>query len=187
MASKPEKPVPDREYLWTLLDYDAETGLLTWKFRPREMFKSERIYLSWNAKMAGKPAFTGISAGGYHYGSIWGRYYTAHRVAFKMMTGRDPVGVDHEDGIPSNNRWINLVEADQKANNKNAAKPCNNTSGVVGVYWAKARSKWFAAIKLDGRSKNLGYFDNIEDAILARKAGEIARGFHPNHGRNPNG
>jgi hypothetical protein len=185
MARKPEKPMPDRQMLWSLLEYDSESGVLTWKFRPHSMFGSERIFLSWNMKMAGKPAFTCVGGNGYPFGSIWGKHYTAHRIIFKMMTGRDPVGVDHIDGDRRNNRWRNLREADQRLNARNSAMPRNNSSGHVGVYWFKERSKWFAAIKSGGKNKNLGYFDRIEDAIAARKAAETRLGFHKNHGRRP--
>lgn len=183
MAKKPEKPMPDQDYLRSLLNYDPDRGTLTWIARPRTMFASERIFLSWNAKMAGKPAFTCIGGNGYLFGSIWGKHYTAHRIIFKMMTGRDPVGVDHIDGDKLNNRWNNLREADQRLNARNSAMPRNNSSGHIGVYWFKDRSKWFAAIKAGGKSKNLGYFDKIEDAIAARKAAEARLGFHENHGR----
>lgn len=185
-AEKPTKPLPEQQYLLALLDYDPATGALTWKARPREMFSSERIFRSWNAKHAGKPAFIMLGANGYYYGSIWGERFLAHRVIFKMMTSRDPVGVDHEDGIGTHNAWLNLREADQGENAKNSAKPCNNTSGVIGVYWFKARAKWMAAIKVGGVSKNLGYFDNLDDAARARKAAEQSLGFHKNHGRHAN-
>jgi hypothetical protein len=181
-VSKARK-LPDAKYLWSVLHYDAGTGLFTWKFRPREMFKSERIFLSWNAKCAGKPAFNTLGMNGYLYGSIWGEKYLAHRIAFKMMTDIDPVGVDHEDGVPTHNAWGNLREADQSVNGKNSTRPSNNTSGVVGVYWYKSRRKWMALINVGGVSRSLGYFREKQDAIDARKTAEIEFGFHPNHGR----
>ena len=49
----------------------------------------------------------------------------------------------------------------------------NNTSGVIGVHWDKVIKKWRARVMLNGKSKHLGYFTNKEDAIKARKEGEI--------------
>ena len=43
---------------------------------------------------------------------------------------------------------------------------------VVGVCWSKPNNKWKAYIKIDGKQKHLGYFDNKEDAIAARKEAE---------------
>ena len=57
-----------------------------------------------------------------------------------------------------------------------------NTSGVTGVCFSKKGNKWFARIRLDGKSKHLGSFADKQDAIEARKDAEIKYGFHPNHG-----
>lgn len=190
MAKKSEKPtvaLPDTDTLNDLLEYFPQTGVLVWEQRPRCLFASERIYRSWNAKHAGRAAFTMLGQNGYLYGSIWGKRYLAHRVIFKIMAGRDPIGVDHVDGNPTNNRWANLREADQSENCKNSARPITNKSGTVGVHWYASRSKWIALIKLNGRSRHLGYFADKADAIAARKAAEVSLGFHPNHGRADHG
>lgn len=47
-----------------------------------------------------------------------------------------------------------------------------NKSGVVGVNWDKSRGKWQASIRFQGHKYNLGRFENIQDAIDARKAAE---------------
>lgn len=47
-----------------------------------------------------------------------------------------------------------------------------NKSGVVGINWDKSRGKWQASIRFKGHKYNLGRFDNIQDAIDARKAAE---------------
>jgi hypothetical protein len=45
----------------------------------------------------------------------------------------------------------------------------NNTSGIKGVHFDKATKKWKARIKINGKLKYLGSFDNIEDAKTARQ------------------
>lgn len=47
-----------------------------------------------------------------------------------------------------------------------------NKSGVVGVNWDKSRGKWQASIRFKGYKYNLGRFDDIQDAIDARKEAE---------------
>ena len=47
-----------------------------------------------------------------------------------------------------------------------------NKSGYVGVNWDKSRGKWQASLRFKGHKYNLGRFDNIEDAISARKKAE---------------
>ena len=48
-----------------------------------------------------------------------------------------------------------------------------NTSGRVGVYWNKEKSKWNSKIAVQYKQKHLGYFDNFEDAVDARVRAEI--------------
>lgn len=47
-----------------------------------------------------------------------------------------------------------------------------NKSGHKGVRWYEQRQKWTAHIGFKGKQINLGYFNNLDDAIAARKAGE---------------
>ena len=58
-----------------------------------------------------------------------------------------------------------------------------NSSGVPGVFWYKRRDGWIAQIYVDGKQRHLGFFDNLLDAVAARKSAEIEHGFHPNHDR----
>lgn len=48
----------------------------------------------------------------------------------------------------------------------------DNSSGVKGVCWVASRQKWKAYIGFKGKQITLGYFDNKEDAITARKKAE---------------
>ena len=48
----------------------------------------------------------------------------------------------------------------------------SNTSGYNGVYRNKKSDKWTAEIGFKGKTYHLGSFDDIEDAVKARKRGE---------------
>lgn len=48
----------------------------------------------------------------------------------------------------------------------------DNTSGVKGVSWSKLSKKWIAQIAFKKKKYNLGRYDNIEEAIMARKKAE---------------
>lgn len=175
------KPTPDQSLLKELLDYDPLTGDLTWKPRPREMFKSTRMWGLWNSKHAGKLAFNS-SVDGYLWGRILGKRFRAHRIIWKWMTGVDAEEIDHVNHLRSDNRWENLREVSREANNQNTSQRSNNRSGCTGVFWQESSLKWCAQIRIRGRNKYLGIFDTIDDAIAARKAAELRFGFHPNHG-----
>lgn len=50
--------------------------------------------------------------------------------------------------------------------------PKNNTSGVAGVSFAKRENKWRAYITLNRKQIGLGYYDNFDDAVIARLKAE---------------
>lgn len=78
---------------------------------------------------------------------------------------------------PVNCRWALPVEQQ-----RHKCRQLNNTSGFTGVTWDRSRLKWTAWIKINRRTKYLGGFENIEDAIACRKNAEAENNFHPQHG-----
>lgn len=56
--------------------------------------------------------------------------------------------------------------------NLTASRPKNNTSGVKGVTWDKARSKWRAQIVFKGKTYHLGRYDTLKEAAQARRIAE---------------
>lgn len=55
---------------------------------------------------------------------------------------------------------------------KNKKIQTNNTSGCTGVSFHRCKGQWYARIRFRGKNYHLGYFDNIQDAIDARKKAE---------------
>ena len=90
--------------------------------------------------------------------------------------------IDHINHISTDNRWVNLRVVSQADNTKNASKRRDNTSGVTGVIWHKATSKWQVSIDAARKRVYGGLFDSFEDAVAKRKELELKYGFHPNHG-----
>lgn len=182
------RPLPSQEALCQLLRYETESGKLFWKERSIDWFNDEKQSREhnaaiWNGKNAGKEAFTTALPHGHRYASLHKQKFLAHRVIWKMVYGNEPVGIDHIDGDPSNNRLDNLREAMPVVNGKNIKLKRNNTSGVMGVRWEQSRSKWIARINVNYQSIHLGVFDTFDAAVAARKVAEREYGFHPNHGR----
>lgn len=48
----------------------------------------------------------------------------------------------------------------------------DESKNIPGVCWSNECKKWRAYIGVNGRQKHLGYFDDINDAIKARKDAE---------------
>lgn len=180
--------LPSQDVLNQLLRYDPETGKLFWRERPSSFFSdgyrtAEGKAANWNSRFAGQEAFVTPHVHGHLSGVLNYRRYLAHRIIWKMMTGEEPDTVDHENGIGSDNRWINLRSVTQQENTQNSGLSKNNTSGVNGVCWDKRRGKWYARIKVDRRNIFLGTFDTLQEAEAARLQANHDYGFHETHGQ----
>ncbi len=81
--------------------------------------------------------------------------------------------IDHINRNKLDNRKINLRYATISQNGMNKKIQSNNTSGYTGVYWDKSRDKWIASIQINSKQIYLGRYDDINDAIKARKDAEI--------------
>lgn len=95
-----------------------------------------------------------------------------HRLIFYMHHGYLPTILDHKDGNRTNNRIENLREATSQQNCSNTKLSNRNTSGYKGVSWDKKTNKWRASIKVRRKQMSLGHYDEIQDAVAARKQGE---------------
>lgn len=93
-----------------------------------------------------------------------------HRVIMQVEKGQV---IDHINHITTDNRKKNLRICTQAENMHNTSRPKHNTSGVVGVSWAKTDMKWVSHIRIKGKAMYLGIFTNLEDAIKARYDAEI--------------
>ena len=153
-----------------LLHYCPESGLFTWL-----MSKGQR---GLKGKIAGS-----CRVDGYLAIQIDGIKHLSHRLAFLYMEGCLPKNqVDHENHTRADNRWCNLRHATNSINQKNTSKQRNNSSGVTGVSWQNATSKWAAYISIDGKRKHLGLYNNLLIAVWVRKNAEREYGYHENHG-----
>lgn len=177
--------LPSQDVLNQFLRYDPDSGKLFWRARTDDMFTGgdDRTNAAWNSRYAGKEAFITANVKGYLYGSIHKQKMKAHRVIWKMVTGQEPDQIDHINGDAADNRWVNLRDVAGWENQRNMKRPKNNTSGHIGVSWDSNRNLWSAEIWNRGKKHALGRFENIDDAVAARRAAQEQFGFHPNHGR----
>ena len=106
---------------------------------------------------------------GYAMASIEGKTVLYHHLILKAKDGyvRDHINRNRLD-----NRKCNLRYATLRANVLNKGIPKNSTSGCCGVTFEKRLGKWRAYIYCKSKMLHIGYFDNQEDAINARRVAE---------------
>lgn len=154
------------EKLRQLLNYDAETGVFTW-----------RVRASIRAK-PGAPAGT-VDNRGYIRIGVAGGIYRAHRLAILYVTGEWPAEeVDHLDGDKANNRYANLRDVSRALNQQNMRLPYRSgKSGYLGVSLHRPTGKWRARVSIGRRAQSLGLYDTPDAAHAAYVAAK--RQLHP--------
>ena len=165
------------------LDYDPDTGILTWRPKDESKFDCKR----WNTRYAGKEAGCLDISNGYKNimlkSEIFRRRFKYHRVAWLVFYGEWPSKqVDHINHIRSDNRICNLRDVTHQQNCRNRGMNSNNTSGVMGVCWHREVGKWVAQSACKGEKIFVGSYASKEDAAEAICNYYESNGFHPNHG-----
>lgn len=81
--------------------------------------------------------------------------------------------VDHVNGdtLDNTNHNLNIVEDSENGQNRHKLND-NNTSGQMGVWQDARNGRWCAEIWKDRKKIYLGKYDTIEEATVARLAGE---------------
>lgn len=93
-----------------------------------------------------------------------------HRLLMSAPFGQQ---IDHKNGYRNDNRRSNLRYATARQNSINRKIQKTNTSGFVGVHYYKKYDKWLANISVNYKRIHLGYFTNLQDAIIARQEAEV--------------
>ena len=147
-----------------LLNYDPETGSLTWRFHKRR-------------------SLIGHSAGwtkpdGVREFLHEGRRYTATRIIWLMQTGAYPQGyVVAKNRDPADLRWDNLE--DRSVSETLQGRTWSKVSSYLGV--TRVDGKWRAQIGVNSTTRSLGYFETEEEAARAYDA--KARELHGDKAR----
>jgi hypothetical protein len=163
--------LPTQAQIKEILHYDHETGVFRWRHESRNKIKP------WD--VAGT-----VTDGGYWAIKIKGKTYKAHRIAWLYMTNEWPKNlIDHIDGNPGNNKWINIRSATVKQNLENQALRKDNKSGFRGVSWHKKTQKWSAKLSHNNKNIWLGSYETPEVAasVVILKRAEL---FTHDHGRD---
>lgn len=158
----------DHAYLASVLFYDPDTGIFSWKVSPNGRIR------------VGQQAGT-LNGNGHRQIKIDGRFMMAHRLAWFYIHKAWPEDeIDHRDLNKDNNAIGNLREATHMQNCRNRkASPKTNVSGYKGV--SLLRGRWHAQIKHKGKCHHLGYFDDPATAHQAYVS--ASQKYHGSFGR----
>lgn len=115
-----------------------------------------------------------VGPNGYRRISVNNNSLYAHRLAWFFHYEKWPEKgsvMDHIDGNKDNNRIANLRIVSVSLNGLNRHILCRrNKSGVTGVRFISSRNRFHAEITIDGKTKFLGSFDDMDSAIKVRQA-----------------
>lgn len=140
--------IPLTQGYWALVD--TEVGLIAPKFCVSKNKTNDLIYAVHGIKVDEKWTMQSL-----------------HRFVFKYYEIPAPKYIDHINGNGLDNRRCNLRPATGSQNLGNTGLRNTNTSGYRGVSWNKEKSKWEARISINGKSKFLGYFNDVIEAACA--------------------
>ena len=148
----------EQDLLKELIHYDPDTGVFTW----REARANGRI-------KAGSVA-GGLDSYGYRIIGVSSKVYKAHRLAWVYIHGVIPEGytIDHINGAKDDNSIGNLRLATNAEQQQNRPVTKNIEQGKTGIWWDVKRKKWRASIRHKGKVIHIGYFNELQPAIITR-------------------
>lgn len=161
------KELPNVGYLCECFDYDHLEGKLFWKFRPRNHFKCEKLWLRFNNRFPGEVAGCLHKATGYWLIYLDGSQYYSHRVVWKISYGSEPpLIIDHINENRADNRLCNLQEVDRRINKIKSTK-ITSKSSYRGVSKRYGYERYEAKLNQSGKDVHIGYYTSKEEAAQA--------------------
>ena len=96
-----------------------------------------------------------------------------HRVILRLQSDTGGEITDHINRNGLDNRRANLRVVNHTINGRNRKTSRNNKSGHNGVSWDSVNYKWKACISVNNKTVTVGRYNNINDAVQARKDAEV--------------
>lgn len=106
------------------------------------------------------------------------RLVSMHREILNIKNSK--IHIDHKDRNTLNNKKDNLRTCTPAQNNLNKEVRKDNKLGVKGVRFSKKQKRYIAVISINGKVKQIGSFNTVEEAAIAynKKAKEVHGEFY---------
>lgn len=106
------------------------------------------------------------------------RLVSMHREILNIKNSK--IHIDHKDRNTLNNKKDNLRTCTPAQNNLNKEVRRDNKLGVKGVRFSKKQKRYIAVISINGKVKQIGSFNTVEEAAIAynKKAKEVHGEFY---------
>ncbi|WP_297991962.1 HNH endonuclease [uncultured Clostridium sp.] len=101
---------------------------------------------------------------------VKGKMIKLHR--YIMNIDNSNLLVDHISRDTLDNRKSNLRICTYQQNSFNKSIRIDNTSGITGISFHNINKKWRAKIKYNNLTIHLGYFEDINEALINRRVAE---------------
>lgn len=100
-----------------------------------------------------------------------------HRLIAKAFIGnpRNLPEINHINSVKTDNRIENLEWCTSRQNRSHYTKTLDTSSKHTGVHWHKLNKRWVATIRIDGKRRHLGNFENEQAAAEAYRWALAAR------------
>jgi HNH endonuclease/AP2 domain len=148
--------------LQQIANYNATTGLFTWKITISNRAQAGKEFGSWDMY-------------GYKTVRINQKSYKLHRLAWLYVHGEMPKNdIDHINGIRHDNRIENLRDVTRKTNLENQTRlhTAKKYTSLIGAYFDKRKNSFYSRISVNNKNIHLGSFDTEQkahDAYIAAK------------------
>lgn len=100
--------------------------------------------------------------------SLPGKTLRLHRLIMQS-----DLQIDHINHNGLDNRKCNLRTCTNAENNRNKKTNFNPKSGYTGIRYNEKCNSYYVRIMVNKKKISLGHYKSLEDALAARKAGEI--------------
>lgn len=151
-----------RDEILDYLNVNIVTGIIIWKQK-----SSRKTVLG---------SIAGTFKDGYRDVVFRRKHYRIHHIIWRVAKGYWPKELDHVNRNKSDNRIVNLREADRAEQAWNTGLSRDNTSGIKGVSWHKKSRMWRVRINVRNEQIYLGIFKDKSDA--ERRHQQAVKHYH---------